>query len=148
MSIAPNTPQLAELLSGRSVLGRMTVDDLKGATEDFYTGLFGWDYADDERLHRSPWWTACPSPDCPPGEPDELRGWTLFLTPHARATAEKAFHLGGLGAAQPEDAADHTQSTVIGDPTGAVVGFRHVPPDWRFGTSGPRRLRVGRAEHP
>ncbi|PWK89126.1 hypothetical protein C8D88_102397 [Lentzea atacamensis] len=132
MSIAPNTPQLAPLLGGSPCWVERTVDDLKAAIE-FYTGLFGWHYADDGG-YTVAMLDGVPVAGLPQGEPEP---WRLYLvTPHARATAEKAFHLGGSVLRNPEDGADHTQSTVIADPTGAVVGFRHVPPDWRFGMGG------------
>ncbi|GAA2662461.1 MULTISPECIES: VOC family protein [Actinosynnema] len=128
MAIVPNSPALAELLPGAPVWVQLPVSDPE-ATRDFYTGLFGWDYVEDGaggvaligELPVAGFWPA-----------DEHGAWTVYLgTPHARATAEKAQALGGLVVREATET-----STLIADPTGAVVGFRRVPEDWLFGTSG------------
>jgi predicted enzyme related to lactoylglutathione lyase len=83
VSIAPNTPQLAPLLAGSPCWAERTVDDLKAAIE-FYTGLFGWHYADDGG-YTVAMVDGIPVAGLPQGEPEP---WRLYLvTPHARATA-------------------------------------------------------------
>ncbi|GLZ31306.1 glyoxalase [Lentzea sp. NBRC 105346] len=133
MSIAPNSPRIRPLLAGSPCWVELPVPDIRSAV-DFYTGLFGWHYTDDDG-YTVAMVDGIPVAGLPQSEAPGP--WRLYLlTPHARATAEKAFHLGGSVLRNPEESADHTQSTLITDPTGAVVGFRHVPPDWRFGTDG------------
>lgn len=134
MSIAPNSPALAELHAGAPCWVELPVTDLRAAT-DFYTGLFGWEYADDHG-YTVAMVDGMPVAGLPADAPlaEQYTPWTLYLrTRHARATAEKAFALGGAVLRNPTENADHT---LIADPTGGVVGFRHVPPDWRFGTIG------------
>ncbi|MEU6150489.1 VOC family protein [Actinosynnema sp. NPDC047251] len=102
--------------------------DLQAAI-DFYTGLFGWTYADIAG-HTVAVVDGLPVAELLPA--DGGFGWTLYLnTPHARATAEKAHSIGGHVLREPDEV-----STLIADPTGGVIGFRHVPPDWLFGTDG------------
>ncbi|HEX6347174.1 VOC family protein [Umezawaea sp.] len=137
MSIAPNSPALAALHAGAPCWLELPVTDL-AAAKDFYTGLFGWRYTDD-RGYAVATLDGVPVAGMPVTRalPQQYTNWTLFLhTRHARATAEKVFALGGLVLRNPSVEADHTQTTVIGDPTGGVIGFRHVPPNWRFGTTG------------
>ncbi|WNV89872.1 VOC family protein [Umezawaea sp. Da 62-37] len=135
--ITPNPPALADLYAGAPCWAELPVTDL-AATTDFYTGLFGWEFVDD-RGYTVATLDGVPVAGLPHGTalPEQYTAWTLFLhTRHARATAEKVFALGGQVLRNPTPAIDHTQSTVVLDPTGAVIGFRHVPPDWRFGTTG------------
>lgn len=137
MSITPNSPALADLHPGAPCWVELPVTDLRAAT-DFYAGLFGWKFADDQG------YTVALVDGLPVAGltnqaplPEQYTPWTLYLhTPHARATAEQAFALGGGVLRNPTETADHTQNTVLIDPTGGVIGFRHVPSDWIFGTSG------------
>jgi predicted enzyme related to lactoylglutathione lyase len=137
LSITPNSPALAELHAGAPCWVELPVTDL-AAAKDFYTGLFGWDYVEDQGYAVAVL-DDVPIAGLPVDRalPEQYTAWTLFLsTPHARATAEKVFALGGFVLRNPSQAADHTQTTLVSDPTGGVIGFRHVPPDWRFGTTG------------
>jgi uncharacterized protein len=128
VSIVPNSPALAELHHGAPCWVDIATTDLQAAV-DFYSGLFGWNFAD------APGNAIALVDGVPVAElvaAAEPSAWTLYLnTPHARATAEKALALGGQVLGEPADTV-----TVVADPTGAVVGFRHVPPDWVFGTDG------------
>ncbi|MEU5695545.1 VOC family protein [Actinosynnema sp. NPDC020468] len=128
MSIVPNSPALAELHHGAPCWVDLATADLQ-ATMDFYAGLFGWVYADVDGR------TVAVVDGVPVAELVDAgaqSAWTLYLnSPHARATAEKARELGGTVLTEPTDVA-----TVIGDPAGAITGFRHVPQDWVFGTDG------------
>jgi hypothetical protein len=137
LSITPNSPALADLYAGAPCWVEMPVTDL-AAAKTFYTGLFGWQYADDQGYAVAVL-DGVPVAGLPEDRPlpEQYTAWTLFLhTRHARATAEKVFALGGRVLRNPTLVVDHTQSTVISDPTGGVIGFRHVPPNWRFGTTG------------
>ncbi|MFE2757277.1 VOC family protein [Actinosynnema sp. NPDC059335] len=128
MSIVPNSPALAELHHGAPCWVDLATTDLD-ATRDFYTGLFGWHFADSAGGAVA---TVDGVPVAELVAADQPSAWTLYLnTPHARATAEKAHVLGGTVLAEPSDSV-----TVLADPTGAVVGFRHVPQDWLFGADG------------
>ncbi len=128
MSIVPNSPALAELHHGAPCWVELPTADQRAAT-DFYTGLFGWTYTEVDGR------TIAIVDGLPVAElrrADGGFGWNLYLnTPHARATAEKAHALGGHVLREPDEL-----STLIADPTGGVVGFRHVPADWLFGTDG------------
>ncbi|MEU4762789.1 VOC family protein [Actinosynnema sp. NPDC023794] len=128
MSIVPNSPALAELHHGAPCWVDIATTDLQ-ATIDFYSGLFGW-YFSDAGGNAIALVDGVPVAELVVA--DEPSAWTLYLnTPHARATAEKAHALGGQVLGEPSDTV-----TVLADPTGAVVGFRHVPPDWVFGADG------------
>jgi len=137
VSITPNSPALADLHPGAPCWVELPVTDL-AAAKDFYTGLFGWEYVDDEGYAVAVL-DGVPVAGLPVDRalPEQYTAWTLFLhTRHARATAEKVYALGGSVLRNPSVAADHTQTTIVSDPTGGVIGFRHVPADWRFGTTG------------
>ncbi|MEU4803454.1 VOC family protein [Actinosynnema sp. NPDC023587] len=119
---------MAELHHGAPCWVELPTTDQQ-ATIDFYTGLFGWTYA-DLAGHTVAVVNGLPVAEIRPA--DGGFGWTLYLnTPHARATAEKAYSLGGHVLREPDEV-----TTLIADPTGGVIGFRHVPPDWLFGTNG------------
>ncbi|WP_308258256.1 VOC family protein [Saccharothrix obliqua] len=99
------------------------------ASIDFYTGLFGWTYADVQGRAVAVV-GGLPVAELLPA--DGGFGWTLYLhTPHARATAEKAHALGGHVLREPDET-----STLVADPTGGIIGFRHVLADWLFATNG------------
>jgi predicted enzyme related to lactoylglutathione lyase len=137
MSIAPTPPELATLLPGGPCWVELPVVDLRSSA-DFYTGLFGWRYTEDDGYPVAVV-DEVPVAGMPRIDrlPDHHDRWTPYLlTPHARATAEKAFALGAQILRNPTEGPDHTRNTLISDPTGAVVGFRHVPANWRFGTGG------------
>ena len=128
MSIVPNSPALAELHHGAPCWVDLATTDLQ-ASIDFYTGLFGWYYGDTAGR------TVAVVDGLPVAElvpASQPSAWTLYLgSPHARATAERAHALGGTVLGEPTEV-----STVVVDPSGAAIGFRHVPPDWLFGTNG------------
>ncbi|WP_367136409.1 VOC family protein [Saccharothrix sp. HUAS TT1] len=131
MSIVPNSPALAELHHGAPCWVDIATTDLQ-ATVDFYTGLFGWSYSDVDGDDGRKVAVVAGLPVAEFVTADQPSAWTLYLnTPHARATAEKAHALGATVLGEPSDV-----TTVLADPSGAVVGFRHVPADWLFGTAG------------
>ncbi|WP_199439092.1 VOC family protein [Umezawaea beigongshangensis] len=133
MTLSPNPPAPADLLPGGPCWLELPVTDPRSA-RDFYAGLFGWTYELD-RGHPVALVDGVPVAGLPPT--DRFTPWTLYLlSPHVRATAERAYALGGAVLRNPAGKPDRTRSTLIRDPTGGVVGFRHVPPDWRFGTGG------------
>jgi predicted enzyme related to lactoylglutathione lyase len=129
VSIVPNSPALAELHYGAPCWVDIATSDLQ-ATVDFYAGLFGWYFSDVQGGRTVALVDGLPVAELVAA--DQPSAWTLYLnTPHARATADKAHALGGTVLGEPSDLV-----TLLADPTGAVVGFRHVPADWVFGTDG------------
>ncbi|GAA3866747.1 VOC family protein [Saccharothrix violaceirubra] len=128
MSIVPHSPAPAAPVHGAPCWVDLATADPQ-ATLDFYAGLFGWLYVVSEGR------TLALVDGLPVAElvqAEAQSAWTLYLnTPHTRATADKALSLGGTILTEPTDL-----TTVIGDPSGAITGFRHVTPDWEFGTDG------------
>ncbi|QRP44327.1 VOC family protein [Amycolatopsis sp. FDAARGOS 1241] len=116
----------------------------EAVTQQFYTGLFGWEY----EVHRDPatptgrYWISSLA-----GEPtgglyqagaQSAPGWTLHISvPHTASAAEWVEYLGGQVTLGPVAIPDRGSIVHAVDASGAPVVFWEAPPNWRFVTGVP-----------
>lgn len=113
------------------------------AAKAFYSAVLGWGFDDD--LDPTGHYSyavldGAPVAGLRPAQPHQPPAWTLYLaTDDAEATAKHAAVLGGTVIYRNEDPGQG-HVLVLGDPSGAVIGFRQSTTDWSLATGLPGSL--------